>query len=213
MAEYCTTKKCLTQAIAIAEAELEGPQETCASNPEGGFTVACDPIPLDLLSFSPSTVITLPARYSSLQSDDRPLPFFLHTAKELLLCSEMFSIVGNYLTHGQCCPTGHYMMRGCSLKAESKKRPCTTCTCSSAMQAKRVTAVRQKAAMSGCSPPEWAVGAKCHALLTAFFCNLTNCMHHAGGKACHSDPAESCHAWLGASRLGCWCQVPGQGRS
>ena len=41
------------------------------------------------------------------------------------------------------------------------------------MQAKSVTAVQQKAAMSGCSPPEWAVGAKCHALLTAFFCNLT----------------------------------------
>ena len=62
MAEYGPTNKCLTQAIATAEAELEVLQETCASNPEGGFTVACDPIPLDLPSFSPSTVITLPAQ-------------------------------------------------------------------------------------------------------------------------------------------------------
>ena len=43
------------QAIAAAEAELQGPQ--CASRSEDGFTVDCEPLGLDLPSCSPNTVL------------------------------------------------------------------------------------------------------------------------------------------------------------
>lgn len=47
---------CYMQAIATAEAELHGPQDTCDGSSGDGFTVICEPIPLDLPSCSPSTV-------------------------------------------------------------------------------------------------------------------------------------------------------------
>ncbi|CAL5222169.1 g4495 [Coccomyxa viridis] len=83
--EFSDLLSTIERAIATAEAELQGPRDTCASESEDGFTVNCESIPLDLPSCSPTTV------------------------------------------------------------------------------AKHVTAIQQRAAVLGCGPLGWAIGAICHA--------------------------------------------------